>query len=164
MQSYMITYPSSFSQLNSILFVADNDDDPPVRFNALCEQVRLLFGSSSVPTSDRHSAGGEPRIHILMLPNGGLVGHLERTCVEPTRIRDAGIGSNVDHFLALIGANRWHSQSRYWKAWLRINLAVRCDHDPFVPLGKAISEPRNRYLIDFTHGSLDDISSYISSI
>jgi hypothetical protein len=153
--------------MQSVLFVADNDEDPIASFNNVCVQIERIFGSGcapSAPLAKVAKAGLQPAITVLMLPWTGVHGHLERLCLGADRSSDAVAASHVDTFMSLIVADRWGSESRFAKAWLRTNLAARCVRDPFVPLGHVFSDPRNAQLIPINHGSfhriLDEVRKF----
>jgi hypothetical protein len=66
----------------------------------------------------------------------------------------------VDTFMGLIAAERWQNDSRFGKAWLRVNLAARCERDPFVPLRVVFRQYRP--LIPATDASFDRIADVLA--
>ena len=81
-----------------------------------------------------------------------------------TKDADATIGAHVQTFMDLVKTEKWPSPSRIGKAWLRSNLAVRCEVDPFVPLGKAFNEKRHESLIPLKHKSFNRIADFLSGV
>lgn len=148
---FQLQNTAAFRALRDIVVVADNDDDPKGRFDNACSELKKAFKDNAmVPTAERTPTQKQPRCSILMLPWTNEHGHLESLCVEAAKSTSAPMASHVSAFLALAGADNWPSQSRHGKAWLRSSLAVRCEVDPFVPLGKVFSETRHANLIPVT--------------
>jgi hypothetical protein len=152
-----------WNNLKDVLLVADNDETPEENFAQLCAQIEQVFGAGKAPTKALEAVAVQHlRITVMMIPWAGERGHLERLCVDAARAADQRIGRNVDAFLDLIGADRWNNDSRYGKAWLRTNLAARCERDPFVPLGRVFDEPANQSLIPLGHPSFDKIKTVLA--
>jgi hypothetical protein len=99
-----------------------------------------------------------------MVPWTDIEGNLESMCVDAARNADKVVGAHVDSFLALLGGDQWPSPSRFGKAWLRSNLAGRCDVDPFVPLGRVFNEKKHENLIPLGDASFDRIVAVLSGI
>ena len=99
---------------------------------------------------------------ILRIPLDDRCGHLEKLCVNAAHWANRTIGSETDHFMARLLADKW-SDSRYGKAWLRSNLAARCQSDPFIPLGKVFADARHHWLIPTEHNSFNQISDFLVS-
>jgi hypothetical protein len=163
LSKFQIERPKTFRQLKHVLIVADNDDHPEDNFKNVCQQVDGVFGAGSAPANPLLASAATPAITILMIPWSGEPGHLEKLCVAAAKDSDRGVGSNVDTFLAMIGADRWQSESRRAKAWLRVNLAARCASDPFIPLGTIFDESRHNGLIPVGHPSLKRIADVLAS-
>jgi hypothetical protein len=72
------------------------------------------------------------------------------------------VGAETDHFMARLLADGW-TESRKGKAWLRSNLAARCESDPFIPLGKVFTEIRHYGLVPTEHNSFNAIANYLTS-
>jgi hypothetical protein len=133
---------SVFRQLTDIIVVADNDDNPSASFENARAEIRKALGAGSAPRRPLQPTTRKPRCTVLMIPWTNVEGNLESLCEDAARDADAAVGGHVDTFLALAGSDRWASPSRRGKAWLRSNLAVRCEVDPFVPLGRIFNERR----------------------
>jgi hypothetical protein len=135
--------------LRDILVVGDNDDSPRDCFNDICEQINEVFAGKVAPSAPLVATKTKPRCTVLMIPWADQEGNLECLCCDAAREADKGAGASVDAFLDLVHANLWRSKSRSGNAWLRSNLAVRCN-DPFVALGDVFNENRYRRLIPIT--------------
>jgi hypothetical protein len=96
-----------------------------------------------------------------MVPWTNEHGHLERMCVEAARDANKNIAMHVDTFMNLIRAEGWQNQSRFGKAWLRVNLAARCSRDPFIALGSVFAYARHNALIPIDHSSFDRIADVL---
>ncbi|MEH2546363.1 hypothetical protein V1283_003008 [Bradyrhizobium sp. AZCC 2262] len=162
LRAYRIEYPRTFAQFGRILIVADNDDTPEVNFQAVRVQVEQVFGAGSAPTASRVRTTGKPSIAIMMMPWDKREGHLERLCLDSAHWADRINGEKTDHYLATVLADKWRSESRFGKAWLRANLAVRCASDPFIPLGKVFREPKHYHLVPVAHNSFKPIADYLT--
>ncbi len=153
-----------YINLTDILIVADNDDAPAESFASVCDQINAKFGPGSAPDEPLKPTKGRPRCTILMIPWTATEGTLESLCVDATRNADKAVGSHVDHFLALLAAEKWTSVSRRGKAWLRTDLAGRCEVDPFVPLGRVFSEKRHEDLIPLLDASFTRLANALAGI
>jgi hypothetical protein len=156
--------PKTFASLKDIIIVADNDKTPGANFDDVCSQIETIFGPGTRPTALRQRTTKiKPAVSVLMMPWDNINGHLEALCVDSARDAAKGVGTNVDSFLALVGADDWKDAARYSKAWLRSNLAVRCSADPFVALGHVFEHAKNHHLIPVNHKSLDQIAKFLAS-
>ncbi len=159
---FQISRPKTFASLRDIVIVADNDEAPKDNFDNVCRQIDEFFGAGSAPSKPlERTTKIKPAVSVLMIPWASLNGHLERLCVPSARDADKTIGKDVDTFMALIGAEKWNNDSRFGKAWLRTNLAVRCVVDPFVALGKVFDEDKHHQLIPVNHSSFKDIADFL---
>jgi hypothetical protein len=165
---FRVDKTSVFNSLREILIVADNDDDPRGNFEEVCSHIERVFGPKSAPSGPlvkvRSTATRSASITVMMVPWENEHGSLERMCVEAARSTDRKIGTDVDHFLSTIHADRWKSETRFNKAWLRTNLAVRCERDPFVALGHIFSDNHHYGLIPVDHPSLDRIAGELRKL
>jgi hypothetical protein len=164
LDSFRIDYPIAYSHIKHVLFIADNDESPDKRFELVCKQIENRFGKQFVPDAPLRAKGRNPSVQVLMSPWTKINGHIEALCVKAARYADKKGGADVDNFMAIIHADKWNSDSRRGKAWLRTNFAIRCDKDPFISMGDAISDAKYSYLIDFHHESFNDISDYLKSV
>lgn len=153
-----------YKGVRDILIVADNDDVPAESFANVCSQIDVKFGAGAAPRAPLEVTKGRPRCTVLMVPWTDREGNLESLCVDAARNADRDVGGHVDYFLALLAADRWASPSRVGKAWLRSNLAGRCESDPFIPLGRVFNERRHENLIPVGDGSFDRIADVLRSI
>lgn len=156
--------PKTFRSLTDIIIVADNDDDPKGRFQNVSAQIERIFGKGTGPSApQRRALGTKPAITVLMIPWTDEHGHLEQLCCPAAKTADKIVGSHVDYFLGLLQADKWPSESRRGKAWLRANLAARCEHDPFIALGNVFAKDRDCALIPVTDPTLDPIANFLAS-
>lgn len=153
-----------FKALRGILIVADNDDDPAGRFGSVCQQVERFFGRGTAPNAALQASRTTPPVTIMMIPWTNEHGHLEKLCVDSAESADGINAQQVDMFMGLIHAERWQSESRRGKAWLRVNLAARCVQDPFVPLGDVFLEARYRRLIPLNHPSFTRVADELAKL
>ena len=153
-----------YNALRDILIVADNDDSPSERFSSVCAQIEQVFGLGTRPSAPLLKTHTKPAVTVLMIPWTNMNGHLEKLCIESAQDADKTVAEQVQTFMDLIRANRWDSESRYGKAWLRTNLAARCSRDPFVPLGEVFRESRYHDLIPVNHSSFDQISDVLAGL
>ncbi len=150
--------------MRDILIVADSDDSPVESFANVCSHIEQFFGPGTRPSAPLRKTQTRPiSVTVLMMPWTDVKGHLERLCIDAAIDADKTIADNVQTFMSLIFAERWTSESRRGKAWLRTNLAARCARDPFVPLGEVFREDRYHHLIPVNHSSFDRISDVLAS-
>jgi hypothetical protein len=97
-----------------------------------------------------------------MIPWAEERGHLERLCCDAAKYSDKTVGGHIDTLMGLLHADKW-TQSRFGKAWLRTNLAARCERDPFIPLGVIFEENRYADMIPLDHPSFQRIADFLSS-
>jgi len=155
--------PKTFRSLNRIVIAADNDETPEESFINVCNQIDEFFGVNSAPKNPLEPTKTKPPVTVLMIPRPGKKGHLESLCNDVAREQDKRIASHVDDFMSLISAEKWNDESRFGKAWLRVDLAARCKNDPFVPLGVVFTERRHDELIPLhKHVSFNEIAKVIS--
>jgi hypothetical protein len=168
LNDFRVSKTKQFNSLEKILFVADNDEDPNGRFVNLCSQIDEVFGKGTAPKRPLEKSPPKrdrrAEISILMIPWEGERGHLEKMCVEAARDANRQIGSHVDTFLDLIVASNWNNESRHGKAWLRTNLAARCEKDPFVALGTVFDDPKYQPLIPVNHQSFNRIADVLREL
>jgi Protein of unknown function (DUF3226) len=154
----------AFRGLNDVLIVADNNDEPSKRFANACDHIKTKFGEVATPKEPLKPSQHRPRCTVLMIPWTDKQGTLESMLLEAARKADRGVGNHVDMFLSLLIAERWASPTRKDKAWLRTNLAGRCENDPFIPLGRVFTEGRHEGLIPVGDPSFDYIADLLSSM
>ncbi len=162
-ERFRIEQPGQFSSLKGILIVADNDETPPQSFRNVCDQIEEVFGSGTAPPAELQQTATRPPVTVLTIPWPGTKGHLEKMCVDSARDADRTIGSHVDTFLSLLAADRWANESRVGKAWLRSDLAARCQTDPFIALGTAFNDSRYRDLIPVQHRSFKRVADFLGA-
>jgi hypothetical protein len=159
---FKIENTKAFRALRDIVIVADNDEGPDDRFKNVCMHIERIFGRGTAPNNPQERTITNPRVSVLMVPWTNTRGHLERLCCDSARDADKTAGKDVDDFMAVCRAERW-TDSRFGKAWLRTNLAIRCERDPFIPLGVVFEEVRNHHLIPVEHASFKQIANFLSS-
>jgi hypothetical protein len=162
-RAFRIDRTKQFNALRDILIVADNDETPRDNFMRVCSQIEQVFGPGTSPPDPMAKAKTTPAVTVMMIPWIEIKGHLERLCVDAAHNADRKIGGHVQTFMSMINADKWGNESRYGKAWLRTNLAARCERDPFVPLGKVFSDSDNWHLIPMVHPSFNQIANALSS-
>src|ERR1700730_1281682 len=161
-RAFRIERIKQYNALRDILIVADNDDAPIVSFSNVCNHVEQLFGER--PSAPLVKTRTRPiAITVLMIPWTDVDGHLEKLCIESAKEADRTTANNVQTFMDLLFYERWESESRRGKAWLRANLAARCARDPFVPLGEVFREARYRHLIPLNHNSFNQIANVLAT-
>jgi hypothetical protein len=159
---FQIKRPRTYKQIRDIVFVFDNDEDKDGNFKAIKDQINSVFGAGAAPESPGDTVKKDNiSITVYMVPSADDNGHLERLCLTSARNANAIIGQHIDHFLATVGADGWGNVSRYGKAWLRTNLAVRCARDPFVPLGHVFSKDALSDLIPIGDPSFKPMSDLL---
>ncbi len=164
LRAFRASRPKTYASLKDIVIAADNDESPQVNFKNVCRQIENVFGDGTAPTSAQQSTTRiKPAISILMIPWTGQNGHLEKLCNDSANDSDKKIGGHVTAFMGLLAASNWKNESRFGKAWLRANLAARCERDPFVPLGVVFEDDRNKDLIPVDHKSFDPVANFLSS-
>ena len=151
----------AYNALQNIIIAADNDEDPDRKFQNVCEHIERVFGPGTAPNRPQERAKTRPYVTVLMLPWTQERGHLEYLCCESADDADRTAGMRVDDLLALCGGDDW-TVSRWGKAWLRTNLAIRCEQDPFVALGHVFNDPRFQHLIPVNHSSLNQIADFLA--
>jgi hypothetical protein len=156
--------PKAFKALADVVVVADNDDAPAARFKNACDELRAYFGDAAAPREPQARSTSRPRCAVLMVPWTDVKGNLETLCVDAAKDADTAISGHVQTFMDLVKAGKWPSPSRIGKAWLRSNLAVRCEADPFVPLGKVFNDKRHENLIPVKHKSFNRIADFLSKV
>lgn len=162
-KAFQAERPNTFHSLRDIVMVADNDENPKASFDAVCQQIESVFGVGTAPKKPRERTRTiKPAVSVLMVPWDDKNGHLEKLCIDSARDADKTTGAHVDAFMASLKSASWKNESREGKAWLRANLAARCD-DPFVPLGYIFDEKRYHEIIPVKHNSLKPIVDFLAT-
>lgn len=159
---FRLENPHAYNALRNIIIAADNDEVPDDRFANVCTHIERAFGLGTAPNNPQEKARTTPPVTVLMVPWTQVHGHLESLCCDAADDADRTAGARIDDFLALSGDENW-TISRRGKAWLRTNLAVRCEPDPFVPLGRVFDEARFQHLIPVGHASLNPVADFLAS-
>lgn len=160
--AFRLERPKEFQSLRGILIAADNDDDRRERFQRTCSQIEEVFGPGTAPTQPLQPTRTIPPVTVLMIPWVDRDGHLELLCREAARHANRQIGADVDTFMGLLHSDRWPSDSRRGKTWLRVCLAAACERDPFVPLGLVFRESPYQQLIPVDHPSFQAIADILA--
>jgi hypothetical protein len=162
-ETFQLERPKTFASLSKIVIAADNDESPTDSFANVCAQIDEFFGAGSAPKKALEFTKTRPPVMAMMIPRFGEKGHLEKLCGAAARDADKTIGNHVDTFMSLVKAETWNDESRLTKAWLRVDLAVRCKNDPFIPLGVLFTERRHDHLIPLhAHSSFNEIAKALS--
>ena len=98
-----------------------------------------------------------------MVPWDKETGNLECLCIEAATNKNKNLGSLTSQFAAQAGVDKWKSECRRKEMWLRANLAVRCEWDPFVSLRNVFSDTGNRDLIPLADNSFKKIHDALVS-
>jgi hypothetical protein len=78
-------------------------------------------------------------------------------------IANGYVAQQTDAYLALVQAERWNDPSRYSKAWLRSNLAVRSDR-PTLQLHSIFKDgPWDLIPAGSGSGAFNDLTAYLST-
>lgn len=163
-RSFQITRTRDYRRLTDIVLVADNDQRPQWSFDNVCRQIEDVFGAGSAPTNPQTKSKTKPAVSVLMIPWTGICGQLESLCVDAASSADVVSAGRTTDFLATARADQWNNDSRYGKAWLRANLAIRCERDPAVHLAGLFERPRERRLIPLLHASFSRIAGFLARI
>ena len=131
------------------------------RFEAICKQLEKY--EFVPPKKPLEPSIGTPKCSVLMLPSVDECGTLETLVGAAARYANNNVAESVDNFLAIVGSDKWKSEVRVSKAWLRSTLAATCS-DPFVPLGEVFTRNKHKKLIPLEHKSLDGIAKFLSSL
>lgn len=149
-----------FANIQKVLIIADNDDKPDKRFADICAQLEdFEFEAPSKP--GELSKSGHPKICIWMMPSLGELGCLETLLTKPARNVKGGKAKEIDEFLAVVGQDKWTSDVRKSKAWLRAYLAINAS-DPGVTLVHTFTQSKNKNLFPLDDNSLTKFSNFIS--
>lgn len=148
-KAYRIDRTKTYCSLSDIVIVADNDESPDASFRNLCDQIESVFGPGTAPKRPQQKTTTKPAVTVLMMRERGKSGGQK-------------IAEHVDLFMALIVSEKWNDESRQGKAWLRANLAARCESDPFVPLGHIFSRDEYRTLILLEDNSFKEIHDFLA--
>jgi len=149
--AFEVERPGVFRQLKAVLLVADKNDSAALRFNQANAEIAKLDGRKP-NAAEMQPSSGIPPIYALMMPTDDDAGHLEAQCYHAAERADAASARHVEAFLAMAGADKWPSKSRWFKAWLRANLAIRCS-DPGETLARVFSENKHSGLIPMDDGA-----------
>jgi hypothetical protein len=161
------TWPN-FYQLQHIVIVADNDDDPTRSFDRVRAQVaqaqpaaipRVSYG---VPAQPQQSAPGTPAaVTVLMLPWTGIVGNLEALCLEAVSHAHLAAAECVNRFAECSGVNAWSINAQS-KMKMCTFLAGKNHQNPSLGLGNVWRD--NPGLIPVDDGCFDEIADFLASI
>ena len=154
-----------FYQLNHIVIVSDNDEDPNASFDNVCAQIAnsnpeatppVVYGVPDQPL--KMEAGTPSTISVLMLPWTGEKGNLELLCLEAASNAANPIAVCVDQFALCTGVDAWPG-TKQSKMKLNSILASQNKKDPMIGLGNVWRD--NRSLIPLTDPCFDRIADFL---
>ena len=129
------TFPG-FQNVEAILIVADNDDDPTAAFTKVTEMINAtadILGFPNrryvAPSAPGTKAGTNPVIVVMMIPQMNVPGNLDTMCLTAAANNAPSIGACVDAFATCTGANTWPS-SKLGKMKLRSLISGSHRDDP----------------------------------
>lgn len=123
--------------IQTILIVADNDDNPTASFQFVLDQIKQP-GAFATPAGPRQKATSStlPSVTVLMLPWDTKLGAVETLCLEAAWNKRPNIRKCIDDYANCSGAAAW-PQHRRLKMQMRSTLSALCDKDPNTSLTHA---------------------------
>lgn len=165
LSKFKLERSADYRQIKSIVLVADNDETPNENFGLVCRQVEEVFGPNTAPTAPMLKTVAVPSISILMIPWTNENGSLESFCIEAASSTKPLVnGDWTTDYLKRSGAENWANETRYGKAWIRSNLAIRHDKEPDIWLGSLFRDDKSHHLIPLKHKSFKRVADYLNSI
>jgi len=147
--------------LNAILIVSDNDDDPARSFGEVQNQIQIATGYP-VPENPMQiaRAEGQPAIMIMMVPWIGTPGCLETLLRMIWQREQEPVGVCVDEFLRCTKVTEWAIQKRD-KAAIQCFIAGSNHEDPNKSLRYLLESANNP--LPMHAPELDNIASALQN-
>lgn len=158
------TLAGFYDVLQSILIVADNDDNPAEKFNKVVDLINETssFGSGqrfSAPTAPQvTSAGNNPRIVVYMMPAQGVKGALDLLCWQAAAGKRPEVAGYVETFADSCGANTW-TEPKDSKMKLRSLIAGAYSSDPYLSPTYVWNDGTD--LVPLNHSAFDAIDAFL---
>jgi len=143
----------------NLIIVQDNDVKPSVRFSKICVDLREV-GVEAIPTSPYQLAGSNPAISIVLLPNIGIPGDLEKLILDTlggNPIKECS--SDFISCIQSIDGYQYSKVTKLAKAELQAVMSV-IGEEPFRDIGIAAQHKA----WDFSHPTFDHLKDFFSSI
>lgn len=145
--------------VKAIIITADNDDDPPGRFQEISRQIRQAGYNAPNQPLELSRAQGQPDLVVMMLPTDGASG-----CLEHSLLRAAyskwNIENAIDNYIGQTPANRW-LPNKQAKARMQCLIATTCMQNPNTPLS-FLWDRAEDYHIPVDHGSFNDLANFLN--
>jgi hypothetical protein len=134
---------SGFDVCQSVIIVADNDDNPHVSFSRIAKQIKDGgWGIVSSPRQFTIPTDMLPPLAVLMLPWDDRKGCLEHVLYESASKNRTELSLKVESFIETVNTTDWPAQ-RLGKCKLRSFLSI-ASYDPHISLQHLWSEERRK--------------------
>lgn len=168
---------SARDNLEAILLVADNDEDPDRSFRNIRKIVQrankkmpLLvsdpkpYGVPTAPLVPAFSAGA-PTLVVMMLPWIGERGALETLCLKAVYAKWrkvwAAMEPDLDQYVNVSPSQAWGVTKRS-KMRMQCSIAATCEKDPNTPLAQLFKRPK-KYHFSTKHKSFNQVSKFLKN-
>lgn len=161
--SAMADYPFRFEDLQDVIVMTDNDDDPQRAFEAVRRQIRgAQYGDPNAPRTPVN-VPDRPRIQVLMLPRDGEPGGLETLCLQAAFDKQPHLEDCIEKFIECAKAKTDGIKAA--KMRLRCLLSASCEKEPNLALTYAWTERhQNLDLIPLNHSCFDPIADFFKNL
>jgi hypothetical protein len=153
--------PSFLDNVEVVLIVSDNDDDPAESFKEIVDGLKSekIFTAPAAERTLVRKAGMKAGIVILMIPMDEI-GAVETLCVRAA-YANWPLQPSLDAFVAVTPANAW-GVTKQSKMRMQTLLAATCATKPDTNLANHWQEDA-QYHIPLNHPSFDSIVQFLQA-
>ena len=128
-----------FADVEDVVIVADNDDNPNAAFKNICDQITRakqdgLSRNWAIPKQPGVKEAGDPSVTVWMWPSAGNRGCLETVLWQLIQAKYPVEAACVSAAIKCSGANSWPI-SKLDKARVRCFISLVCKRNPALALG-----------------------------
>jgi hypothetical protein len=149
----------NYTDCSNLIIVQDNDINPSGRFSKICSDLQEAR-IESIPSAPYQFAGSNPAISVVLLPNIGVPGDLERLILDTLEGKPI-IECSRDFISCIqsIDNYQYPKESKLAKAELQTIMSV-IDKEPRRTIGDAAQNGA----WDFSHPKFNHLKEFFSSI
>jgi hypothetical protein len=157
----LATSASFQANVQAVLIVSDNDDDPAQSWKEVA--IELDKAKFPIPAAERVATKpkrGFPQVVVLMWPDKQQLGNLETVCADAIHAK-WGIKRSIDAFMNATPAHGW-TVGKQSKMRLHATVAATCATAPEATFAAQWDEAPQYHVISIDHPSFNWIEAFLA--